>query len=207
MAKEPWPTIHQERAALADDLAAVPDSRWSTPSLCEGWTVHDLLGHMVATAKMTPPAFLGGMVGAGFNFTKMANKHIARETGGGPASTVAELRSVVTSTKHPPGPVDSWLGETIIHAEDIRRPLGITHDYPTDAVVRLLDFFKGSNVLIGAKKRIAGVTLRATDADWTTGSGPEASGPALSLLLAMTGRRAALADLTGDGVAVLQSRT
>jgi len=50
------------------------------------------------------------------------------------------------------------------------------------------------------------VTLRATDADWSHGSGPEAAGPALSLLLAMTGRTAALDDLTGDGVAVLRSR-
>jgi hypothetical protein len=68
------------------------------------------------------------------------------------------------------------------------------------------DFFKGSNLLIGSKNRIAGLTLRATDADWRTGAGPEVSGPLLSLVLAMTGRAAALADLSGDGLATLRSR-
>jgi hypothetical protein len=98
------------------------------------------------------------------------------------------------------------LGEAIIHGEDIRRPLGIYRDYPTEAVVRVADFFKGSSILIGSKSRIAGLALRATDTQWSTGSGPEVSGPILSLALAMTGRSAALADLSGDGLATLQAR-
>jgi len=51
-----------------------------------------------------------------------------------------------------------------------------------------------------------GLTLKATDTAWSTSSGPEVSGPALSLLLAMTGRKAALEDLSGDGVAMLAAR-
>ena len=68
------------------------------------------------------------------------------------------------------------------------------------------DFYKGSNLLIGSKNRIDGLTLRATDADWSHGTGPEVSGPILSLVMAMTGRKAADDDLTGDGVAALRSR-
>jgi hypothetical protein len=68
------------------------------------------------------------------------------------------------------------------------------------------DFYKNSNLLIGTKNRIAGVTLRATDADWRHGSGPEASGPAIALVLAMTGRKSALDDLSGDGVTTLRER-
>ena len=60
--------------------------------------------------------------------------------------------------------------------------------------------------MIGAKDRIAGVTLRATDTDWSHGSGPEAAGRAVDLLLAMTGRPAGLDGLNGDGVEVLRSR-
>ena len=69
----------------------------------------------------------------------------------------------------------------------------------------MASFYQGSNLLIGSKRRIAGVTLRATDADWSHGTGPEVSGPVLSLVMAMTGRTAVLADLTGDGVATLRS--
>ncbi|HEX9546882.1 MAG TPA: hypothetical protein VF942_06065 [Acidimicrobiales bacterium] len=68
-------------------------------------------------------------------------------------------------------------------------------------------FYKGSNLIIGAKKRIAGLKLTATDVDWSTGDGPDASGPILSLVMAMTGRKAALGDLSGPGVETLRSRT
>src|SRR5258708_36814110 len=71
------------------------------------------------------------------------------------------------TSRHPPGPNDSWLGETLAHSEDIRRPLGIAHGYPTDAAVQGANFYKGSNLLIGFKTRIAGLMLRATSASTT----------------------------------------
>ena len=207
MAKpSPWPYIHRERAALAADLEGLTDQQWSTPSLCPGWTVHDALGHMTATAKMSPPRFLGRLAAARFRFHDMSARNIARETARGPAATLAEFRSQVTATRKPPGPVDAMLGEAIVHSEDIRRPLGIEHGYPVEAVTRAADFYVTSNLLIGAKDRIKGLTLRASDADWSAGSGPEVAGPVLSLVLAMTGRKAALDDLSGEGVATLRSR-
>jgi uncharacterized protein (TIGR03083 family) len=99
------------------------------------------------------------------------------------------------------------LAETIVHSEDIRRPLGIAHEYDPEWVTRAADFYRGSNLIIGGKKRAAGLTFRATDTDWTSGSGPEVSGPAISLLLAISGRQSALDDLSGDGVETLRSRT
>jgi len=75
-----------------------------------------------------------------------------------------------------------------------------------DALTRVADFYKGSNLLIGAKNRIAGLTMTATDTDWSTGSGPEVRGPMLSLVMAMTGRSAALADLSGEGLDTLRAR-
>jgi uncharacterized protein (TIGR03083 family) len=208
MAKQdPWPIIHAERKALAADLEGLSPPQWSTPSLCEGWTVQDVLGHMTSTAKISAGAFFGKLMGSGFSLKKMQAKDIETETAGSPADTLARFNAEVNSSKHPPGPGDTWLGEVIVHSEDIRRPLGITREYPTDAEVQVADFYKGSNLIIGAKKRIAGVKLQATDADWSTGEGPEVSGPIVALIMAMTGRKAALTDLSGDGVATLQART
>jgi uncharacterized protein (TIGR03083 family) len=207
MAKaSPWPIIHAERESLATDLASLSDEQWSTPSLCPGWTVRDALGHMTATAKMTPPKFFAKLARSGFRFHNMSASEIARETAGPPRDTLAEFRTQLTATTSPPGPIDAMLGEVLVHSEDIRRPLGIAHTYPSDAVARAAKFYQGSNLLIGAKKRIEGLKLQATDADWSTGSGPEVSGPAISLLLAMTGRKAALDDLSGDGLATLRER-
>jgi uncharacterized protein (TIGR03083 family) len=201
-----WAVIHAERKALAGDLRALDDAQWATLSLCEGWTVRDVLAHMTSAASLTPPAFFATLVGSGFSFNRLQEKGVAAQRGNSPADTLTRFDAVQTSVKHPPGPPATWLGETIVHSEDIRRPLGIGHQYPADAVVQVADFYQGSNLLIGSKRRIEGLALRATDADWSHGTGPEVSGPLLSLVLAMTGRKAAVDDLTGDGVATLRAR-
>jgi uncharacterized protein (TIGR03083 family) len=197
---EMWTTIAQERGALADDLDRLEDAQWSTQSLCEAWTVEQVLAHMTSTAQMTSSKFFAGFMVSGFNFPRFAEEGIKQHRGSSPVETLANFRKQQHSTKSPPGPKVTWLGETIIHAEDIRRPLGITHDYPVDAVRQVLDFYKGSDTLIRAKSRIAGLTLVATDADWTHGQGPVVEGRMIDLLMAATGRKAALDHLTGDGV-------
>jgi uncharacterized protein (TIGR03083 family) len=206
MASSIWPTVRAERQALADDLASITDEQWSTPSLCEGWTVRDVLAHMTATSKITPATFFVKLIGSGFSLAKMQAKDLAVERGASNADALQRFTAQVGSTDHPPGPMVSWLGEVLVHAEDIRRPLGLHHDYPTEALIQVADSYKRSNLVIGAKKRIAGLRLRATDADWTHGDGPEVAGPMAALLSAMAGRKAALSDLSGDGVATLVSR-
>ena len=201
-----WPTIHAERAALATDLQTLSDAQWATPSLCSGWSVRDVLAHMTATARITPPGFFLKMLTAGFNFQKLQAKDIAVERGASPADTLARFKTQIDSSSHPPGPNDSWLGEVLVHCEDIRRPLGIRHAYPIAACVQTANFYKGSNLIIGAKTRIEGLRLQATDTEWAHGAGPEVSGPIHSLVMAMTGRKAAVTDLTGQGVPILDSR-
>jgi uncharacterized protein (TIGR03083 family) len=201
-----WTTVHAERRALADDLRTINADQWATPSLCREWTVRDVLAHMTATAQITPASFFAKIAGAGFSFTRLQAKDIARTRGTSPADALAGFAAVIGSTSRPPGPVDTVLGETIVHAEDIRRPLGIEHTYPTHALVQVADFFKGSNLLLGTKRRITGLTMVATDTEWRHGAGPEVTGPILALLMAMTGRHAALAELSGDGVALMRSR-
>jgi hypothetical protein len=162
---------------------------------------------MIATAQTTPPKFFGAMIGSGLSFQSMTAKKIAGVKAGKSDAELAEAyRALVDARSAPPGPAASWLGERIVHGEDVFRSLGTYRPHPVDHVVTVADFYSRSNLLIGAKKRIEGVTLRATDTDWSHGSGPEATGPAIVLVMAMTGRKAALDDLSGPGVDVLRSR-
>ncbi|MFG2042982.1 maleylpyruvate isomerase family mycothiol-dependent enzyme [Dactylosporangium sp. NPDC048998] len=203
-----WEAIRTERASLVDALAGLPDAAWDKPSLCRGWQVREVVAHMIATAQMTPPTFFGKLAASGFRFQVMTASNIRQILmGRSNADLVELLRSRVGTRNAPPGPATSWLGETIVHGEDIFRALGPYRDHPIEHVVAVADFYAGSNLLIGAKKRIAGVTLRATDAEWSHGTGPEVAGPAIALVMAMTGRTQALDDLTGDGVAILRDRT
>jgi uncharacterized protein (TIGR03083 family) len=202
-----WTTVHTERKALAGDLEGLNDVQWTASSWCDGWSIRDVVAHMTGTAKITPPTFFPRLLASGMSLGRLQAKDIEREKGTSPGDTLARFESVTTSVKHPPGPIDTILGETIIHAEDIRRPLAISHQYPIDAVEQVLNFYKGSNLIIGAKRRIAGLRFVSNDSDWSHGTGPEVQGPAVALLLAMTGRKEVLGDLSGDGLATLRERS
>jgi uncharacterized protein (TIGR03083 family) len=196
-----------ERASLTDALSGLQPADWDQPSLAAGWSVRDVVAHMIVTAEMTPPRFFGQMLGAGFNFNGLAEKNIAlRQAGLSNEQLVDAYRARIDTRNAPPGPALSWLGETIVHGEDIFRALGDYRPHPAEHVVAIGNFYAGSNLLIGAKKRIAGLTLRATDTDWTRGSGPEVAGPAMALVMMMCGRKRALDDLSGPGVEVVRGR-
>ncbi|MFI6712860.1 hypothetical protein ACIBF7_40945 [Nonomuraea sp. NPDC050478] len=86
----------------------------------------------------------------------------------------------------------------------IPRPLGLTRVYPQAAVVRSLRYQARTPAAFGgAKELMARIRLTATDADLSIGDGLEVSGTALSLLLAISGRRVALDELDGPGTPTL----
>jgi uncharacterized protein (TIGR03083 family) len=206
MSADIWPTIHAERQALSDDLAALTPEQWAAASLCEGWSIHDVLAHLLVLEGMTPLRFMTRFAASGFNFPRYAERGIAGARRPDPQETLGAFRDASSRTSAPPGPKETWLGEHIVHGEDIRRPLGLAHTYPMDAVLATLDFYQRSQPIIGGRDRVVGVTLKATDADHSVGSGPEVAGPALDLVLATTGRPAGWATLSGPGLETLKSR-
>lgn len=200
-----WPLVHAEREALIHDLAQLTDDQWTTPSLCEGWSVHDVAAHLVDNAKATGPGLVWAMVRARFDFDRQNDQGMRRERGATPGETLGRLREVAGRTTGPPVSLDSRLVEEVLHGEDIRRPLGVRHGYAPEAVVRSLDYQVRTSVAMGGGRQIAAkVGLRATDADIAIGEGPEVTGPAVSLLMVISGRGTALADLDGPGVAALR---
>ena len=205
--EETWKYIHGERAQMADTLNALSAEQWATASWCTGWSVQDTVGHVVAAAEQTPLNFYKELISAGFRFNVFTERGAKRFSSLGPDELVGRLQARTSTTNHPPAPVMAMLGEIVVHGEDIRRPLGLEHKSPEAALVALADSWKKTNLLIGAKRRIAGLKLRATDSSWTYGDGPEVSGPLISLILAMTGRKGAYADLSGEGLDNLRSRT
>jgi uncharacterized protein (TIGR03083 family) len=199
-----WSTIHAERKALAADLDGLSEKQWDSRSLCEGWTVRDVLAHMTGTAEMTPGKFFAKIISSGFSLTKLQAKDIQRVEATG--DTLAAFKAAMGNTGAPPGPTMTWLGETLVHGDDIRRPLGIKYDYPAEAAAAVADSYKTSNLVMGAKKRIAGLKLVATDTNWSHGEGPEVTGKMIDLLMALAGRKAAVSSLSGEGAATLQAR-
>jgi hypothetical protein len=56
------------------------------------------------------------------------------------------------------------------------------------------------------RRSVAGLRLTATDQEWSHGDGQEVRGPSEALALAIADRDVALADLSGDGRALLAAR-
>jgi uncharacterized protein (TIGR03083 family) len=201
-----WQLIHAERAALAADLAGLTDEQWATESLCTGLTVREVLAHLSSAARLNAVTWLAGVIRCRFDFDKQVAMRLAEQLGTSPAETLERFRAVVTSTTKPPLPVAAMLGETIVHGEDIRQPLGIRRAYPIETLTQVADYYRASDQVVLAKGRVSGLRLVATDGPFTTGSGPLVEGPTVALILAMTGRTTFCDQLDGDGVATLRDR-
>lgn len=201
-----WKQIHDEREALLADLENLTDEQWRTQSLCAEWTVQQVVAHMVGTATSTKLGFLTGIAKNKGNLEAHLNEAVAKFGSGTPGQTLAAYRETMHNRTAPPGPVQSWLGEAVVHGEDIRKPLGLKRDHPAETLRELGDFYRGSNLVIGAKKRIAGLQLMATDMQWSNGSGEIVRGEMLPLLMTMTGRAAYLDDLDGEGMLTYRAR-
>jgi uncharacterized protein (TIGR03083 family) len=201
-----WAMIHAERKAVAITLEGLTPEQWGSASLCGGWTVGFLAAHILAGAEQTTGHFLGGMAATGFRFNTFMERDARSRAELSREQIADRLRQRTTTTNHPPAPVMAMLGEIVVHGEDIRRPLGLPGTVADDAANACLQMYTKASFPVGGKKRIHDLRLVATDTGWSHGAGPEVSGPAMSLLLAMTGRAAGLDGLSGNGVAALRER-
>lgn len=184
-----WPVVHEERRRLVADLSVLDDEQWGTPSLCTGWDVHDVVAHLVDSAKTTRLGFVRRLVAARFDFDLDNARGVERERRNDPQETLRALTDATELTCTPPANLATRLVEAIVHGEDVRRPLGIRAGYPTAAVMVALEYQLRTGVSMGGGKELAqGVRLVAEDAGTSWGEGDEVRGSALDLLLAVSGR-------------------
>src|SRR5690606_42016251 len=116
-------------------------------------------------------------------------------------------RAIGRSRTAPSGHTAAWLGEVVVHAQDIRRPLGLARVPSVTAATEVARFYASRDFAVASRTAVRGMRLEATDGPFTSGTGPRVSGTTLALVMAMAGRTAYFDDLDGPGVAVLRSRT
>lgn len=204
-----WGWISEERRALADLAEGLTPDQLSTPSLCAGWSVHDVIAHLTLNLTFSPRQSAGALVRSGFRPNRFIQVLTAEAATRSRAELVALLRDRAEATWGPPGfgPL-APLTDLLVHGVDLRRPLGLTHAPDPDALRASLDFVVSPKAGLGftQRKHHRGLHHEATDLPWTHGHGPTVRGPAQSLLAALCNRPAPLDDLTGDGVALLRAR-
>ncbi|MEE3752115.1 maleylpyruvate isomerase family mycothiol-dependent enzyme [Mycobacterium intracellulare] len=204
MTADLMPMARAERADLADFLATLEPQDWEAPSLCTRWSVKDVVAHVISYEELGPLGLL----------KRFAKGRVVRANQVGVDEfaklTPQQLLEFLRSHLQPRGLTAGFGGmialvDGTIHHQDIRRALDRPREVPPERLARILPLVPG-NPRLGAGRRIRGLRLRATDLEWTHGDGPEVTGPAEALLMAMSGRPAALADLGGPGHATLADR-
>jgi uncharacterized protein (TIGR03083 family) len=200
--------IADERRGVAELVGSLDERQLGAASLCGDWTVREVAGHLLAAVAAPRRLLLGLMVRNGFR-PHRANAQLARVMARRPAAEIAAgLRDNAGNPFRPP--VVGYPGQLTdlqVHGQDMRRPLGLPHRLRPERLAVSLDFLVGGRAVgFTPKRRPAGLRLEATDLDWACGDGPLVRGTGEALLLALTGRPVALADLTGDGVPTLTDR-
>ncbi|MFN0027070.1 MAG: maleylpyruvate isomerase family mycothiol-dependent enzyme [Acidimicrobiales bacterium] len=196
-----------ERALLAEYLSELPDEQWAAATWCDRWNVQQVVGHMVAAANITAPHFAGALIKNGFSFDKVVSSDLVSYAAGSPAEVLGRFKGIISSRRKPPGPAYVALGEVMCHGEDIRRALGSAPGgHPAEHLRTVGNAYVKTGRPLRGKVRAEGLKLTATDIDWSAGEGPEVRGPAMSLILAVVGRRGVLADLEGPGMTTLGGR-
>ena len=76
-----WSLIHAERAALAADLSELTDQQWGTRSLCDRFTVREVLAHLTAGASLNPVRWLAGVIRCRFDFDQQVAMRLAEQMG------------------------------------------------------------------------------------------------------------------------------
>lgn len=205
--------IRTEREALVAFLETLTPEQWSTPSLCAGWRVQDVAGHLAWAGTAGPRQLGGDLLRARARPNRMIADAAVRWARRGPAALLAELRAVAATGAKPPGmPADAVLVDAVVHGLDVRRPLGGVRALPPEAFRRTASFCAGakfpSSLLLGGtvSRRLAGLRLVATDQDWATGEGTEVRASGEVVLLVLSGRPVRPGELTGPGAATLEAR-
>lgn len=193
--------------ALANTFSA---DEWSRPSLCDDWSNHDVLAHLVVGYSAGAAAVTAEMLRHSGSFDR-ANAAMAR--------TLAALRTPAdllddfnTLTRRPRGlgryfPPRLLVGDHITHELDMLFALGREPAIPGDALIAVLNTqVSVPNPFVPAYRNSRGLRLLATDAAWRHGQGPLVRGAAAELVSVLGNRPAMLTRLDGDGVDLLASR-
>lgn len=193
------------RRLLADFFDSLDDEQLNTRSLCDAWSVREVLGHVVMPLTVGLGRFAVQVVRTRGSVDRASEAIAARLA----ELPVAELTGLLrrNAEMKVPRPMGQ-LADTCLHLRDCARPLGLADDVELVDWRSVLDWLPSRQAAgFVTRGTLAGLALRSTDQDWSRGTGAEVAGPSEALAMAISGRTVALDDLSGPGVTVLRERS
>ncbi|NUT97528.1 MAG: maleylpyruvate isomerase family mycothiol-dependent enzyme [Saccharothrix sp.] len=197
-----------ERLRMADLLEGLSAEQTRTPSLCAGWTVHDVGAHLVTYLRFGQAKLYWAIATTAANFDEYNRRLTAREARLSTVEVAGRLRRWAGSrTTIPRAGFEPILADIVLHDLDVRMPLGIERTIPEDRLhVVFQHLAERPSPGFSMGSRLHGLRLEAVDTGWEHGRGPAVRGEAEPLVLAMSGRPEGFDRLEGDGLALLRER-
>ncbi|MEY2436415.1 MAG: hypothetical protein QOH64_1738 [Acidimicrobiaceae bacterium] len=199
-----------ENADFSAFLHTLPAADWDKPSLCTGWRVRDVVGHILYGNELKLWTLPYKLARYGFSSDRSGKAYsIARAEGRSPESLVADFDArnpwAGTCRVFPPR---YTLLDRLVHHQDIRRALGQPRDVPLERTAPLLDLLPKLGSVFRSKQRMKGLRFEAFDAGWTWGpeTDPPVRGMSEAIIMTALGRDQALAECEGDGIPILRTR-
>jgi uncharacterized protein (TIGR03083 family) len=184
---EIWRRVDEQRIGLAGLLEGLTAEQWTAPSLCDGWQVRDVAAHLTHS-HMHPVRAIVEAARSGFRFDSMIQR-LGREDPRSQAEIAIALRGMAGSRKRVPGTsVQQPLIELLVHGQDITVPLGIDWPMPLDAAREVAQKLSGMTFPLNGQRRLAGVRLVATDAEFAAGEGREVQVLIGDIVMVLAGR-------------------
>jgi uncharacterized protein (TIGR03083 family) len=192
--------IAAQRTELAEVLAGLPDPRWEEPTLCAGWRVREVVAHITMPFRLGRGRFGLELAKSRGRFNEMADR-VARHDAAqmSPADLTGAVRSNIGHPWKPPGGgFTGALAHDLIHGLDVTVPLGLDRPVPEERLRLVLPGSLTDRSVKFFGVDLDGTALRASDMDWTLGSGTPLTGAAADLLLVLCGRKLPAGRLTGE---------
>jgi len=192
--EEAWEAVADERVELSGLLAGTDANAWNQPSLCAGWTVKDVVAHLVVLAEAgNRYAFIARSALVDPRFHTSIDKAARRLSA---AAQPHELAARLGDARNgrfllPFFPAVAALGEVLVHRLDISDALGLPAHAPDERVRAVLETQSRLWFVFGVSRAIRKYRFVATDADWSVGrpDGAVIARTGAQLLQTATGRR------------------
>lgn len=189
---------------LADFFDSLDDGQLDAQSLCEAWSVREVLGHLVVGSTMGLGGFAREVLRARGSVHGASVATAVRAAKRPVAELTAELREHAVARVRRPS---ADLADAAIHLRDCARPLGLSDDVGLEHWRLVLDWLPTRKAHVHVRLgTVDGLSFRAADQDWSWGDGPEVVGTSEALALGITGRTVALDELSGPGAGELGRR-
>jgi uncharacterized protein (TIGR03083 family) len=201
-----WRHVRAEREALVGTLRELSEEEWEHPSLCAGWRVRDVAGHLTAVSLMRPVDLPVMLARGRFSYNGMILRDGQRRGRAPVEQILADHERLAGVRRHPPmlTPLEP-LTDILVHTQDILRPLGREYAAPVDTILLAADRVRRMALFLGSRRIVGSVRMVATDADWVRGDGPTIEAPMRELLMICAGRAPDLALVSGDGLEMLRA--